>query len=86
MDGAKSKLIDDSTKMAAKKKKVLTDNDYEELNKMMAEYEASPTSAKVRFAHDDGSIWYEGMRGGHGDRDFANIKIAAPSKMMLLFF
>ena len=65
--------------MAAKKKKVLTDNDYEELNKMMAEYEASPTSAKVRFAHDDGSIWYEGMRGGHGDRDFVRHRLHYPA-------
>ena len=66
-------------KMAAKKKKVLTDNDYEELNKMMAEYEASPTPAKIRFAHDDGSIWYEGMRGGHGDRDFVRHRLHYPA-------
>lgn len=46
----------------ATKKKVLSDQDYEEFNKMMAEYEASHTPAKIRFAHDDGSIWYEGMR------------------------
>ena len=46
---------------------------------MMAEYEASPTSAKVRFAHDDGSIWYEGMRGGHGDRDFVRHRLHYPA-------
>ena len=63
----------------ATKKKVLSDQDYEEFNKMMAEYEASPTPAKIRFAHDDGSIWYEGMRGGHGDRDFVRHRLHYPA-------
>ena len=63
----------------ATKKKVLSDQDYEEFNKMMAEYEASHTPAKIRFAHDDGSIWYEGMRGGHGDRDFVRHRLHYPA-------
>ena len=62
-----------------KKKKVLTDNDYEELKKMMAEYEASPTSVQVRFANDAGSGWCEGMRGGHGDRDFVRHRLHYPA-------
>ena len=47
----------------ATKKKDPTDQDYEEFNKMMAEYEANPNSVKVKFFHDDGSLWYQGVRG-----------------------
>ena len=59
----------------AKKKKVLTDDDYEEFNKWMTEYEASPTTSEVIIRHDDGSIWYQGIRGGHGDMDFVRHRL-----------
>ena len=63
----------------AKKKKVLTDNDYEEFNKWMTEYEASPTPSEVIIRHDDGSIWYQGIRGGHGDMDFVRHRLQYPA-------
>ena len=63
----------------AKKKKVLTDQDYEEFNKMMAEYEADSNPIKVKFYHDDGSLWYQGMRGGFGDRPFLKHRLRYPA-------
>ena len=36
----------------AKKKKVLTDNDYEEFNKWMTEQESKPTPGKIELVHD----------------------------------
>lgn len=61
------------------KKKVLMDKDYEEFNKMMAECEAKPNAAQVTFYHDDGSIWYQAMRGGHGDKDFVRHRLTYPA-------
>ena len=63
----------------ATKKKVLSDQDYEEFNKMMAEYEAGPNSVKVKFFHDDGSLWYQGVRGGFGDRPFLKHRLRYPA-------
>lgn len=63
----------------ATKKKVLTDQDYEEFNKMMAEYEANPNSVKVKFFHDDGSLWYQGVRGGFGDKPFLKHRLSYPA-------
>ena len=63
----------------AKKKKVLTDNDYEEFNKWMTEQESKPTPGKIELVHDDGSIWYQGIRGGHGDRDFVRHRLQYPA-------
>lgn len=63
----------------ATKKKVLSDQDYEEFNKMMAEYEADPNSCKIEFYHDDGSLWYQGMRGGYGGRDYVRHRLVFPA-------
>ena len=63
----------------AKKKKVMTDNDYEEFNKWMTEQESKPTPGKIELVHDDGSIWYQGIRGGHGDRDFVRHRLQYPA-------
>ena len=52
------------------KKESLSGKNHEELNKMIAESEAKPDATQVTIYHDDGSIWYQAMRGGHGDRDF----------------
>mgnify|MGYP007022113217 CR=1 FL=1 len=54
-------------------KKILTDEDFKELNHTLLEEWEKGNATSVTIRHDDGSIWYKGMYGGFGDRPFLSV-------------
>ena len=61
------------------KKKILTDEDFEELNRITWEELEQGNRTSVTIVHDDGSIWYKGMYGGFGDKPFLKHRLCYPA-------
>ena len=60
-------------------KKILTDEDFKELNRTTLEEWEKGNAASVTVLHDDGSIWYKGMYGGFGDKPFLKHRLCYPA-------
>ena len=61
------------------KKKILTDEDFKELNHTLLEEWEKENATSVTIRHDDGSIWYKGMYGGFGDKPFLKHRLRYPA-------
>ena len=61
------------------KKKILSDEDFEELNRTTLEEWEKGNASSVTIRHDDGSVWYKGMYGGFGDKPFLKHRLRYPA-------
>lgn len=65
----------------AKKKKTLSDKNYEGFNEIIIQAEAENDSNNTHiltFYHDNGTLWYQGKRGNYGERDFVRHRLLYP--------
>lgn len=59
--------------------KILTDADFEELNRITWEELEQGNRTSVTIVHDDGSVWYKGVYGGFGDKPFLKHRLCYPA-------